>query len=88
VRSMPVTPEILLAYPGMVTSIGVRQISHFRRARTDLARLPVFVLQLTLVMVPIRIIAFATMLHQGWGTRTTSVRGSVRETVCAESGHG
>jgi hyaluronan synthase len=88
IRSTPVTPEILLAYPGMVTSIGVRQISHFRRTGSDLVRLPVFVLQLTLLMVPIRIIAFATMLHQGWGTRTTSVRGSLRETACAEPGHG
>jgi hypothetical protein len=85
---MPVTPEVLLAYPGMITSIGVRQIGHFRRTRSDLLRLPVFVLQLTLVMVPIRIIAFATMLHQGWGTRTSLVRGSMRETVCAEPGHG
>jgi hyaluronan synthase len=88
VRSSLVTPEFLLAYPGMVTSIGVRQISHFRRTRSDLARLPVFVLQLTLLMVPIRILAFATMLHQGWGTRTTPVRGGLRETACAESGHG
>jgi hyaluronan synthase len=88
VHSTPVAPEILLAYPGMVTSIGIRQISHFRRTRSDLIRLPIFVLQLTLVMVPIRIIAFATMLHQGWGTRTTSLRGSMRETVCAEPGHG
>jgi len=88
VHSTPVAPEILLAYPGMITSIGIRQISHFRRTRTDLARLPIFVLQLTLVMVPIRIIAFATMLHQGWGTRTTAVRGSMRETVCAQPGHG
>jgi hyaluronan synthase len=87
-RFSPDTSELLLVYPGMLTSIGVRQISHFRRRRSDVARLPAFVLQLTLVMVPIRIIAFATMLHQGWGTRTTSVRGSLRETACAESGHG
>jgi hyaluronan synthase len=88
VHTNPVAPEILLAYPGMVTSIGIRQISHFRRRRTDLARLPIFVLQLTLVMAPIRIIAFATMLHQGWGTRATTVQRSMRETVCAEPGHG
>jgi len=87
-RSSLVTPELLLVYPGMLTSIGVRQISHFRRRHADILRLPVFVLQLTLVLVPIRIIAFATMLHQGWGTRTTSVRGSLRETACAEPGHG
>jgi hypothetical protein len=35
-----------------------------------------FVLQLTFVMVPIRIIAFATMLHQGWGTRSAAVEGT------------
>ena len=87
-HSSPVAAEILLAYPGMLTSIGVRQISHFRRTRSDLVWLPLFVLQLTLVMVPIRIVAFATMLHQGWGTRIITVRGGMREAVCAESGHG
>jgi hypothetical protein len=46
------------------------------------------VLQLTFLMVPVRILAFATMLHQGWGTRTTPVHGGIRETVCAESAHG
>ena len=84
----PAASELLLVYPGIITSIGVRQIPHFRRTQGDLIRLPLFVLQLTFVMVPIRIAAFATMLHQGWGTRTTSVRGSLRETACAESGHG
>jgi hyaluronan synthase len=87
-RGRLIDPELLLAYPGMITSIGVRQISHFRRRNSDLVRLPLFVLQLTLVMVPVRIIAFATMLHQGWGTRAPSMRGSLRETACAESGHG
>jgi cellulose synthase/poly-beta-1,6-N-acetylglucosamine synthase-like glycosyltransferase len=85
---MPVAPELLLAYPGMLASIGVRQIGHFRRYPRDLWRLPVFVLQLTFVMVPIRIVAFATMLHQGWGTRTGVVHGGIRETACAESAHG
>jgi cellobiuronic acid synthase len=86
--SMPLAPELLLAYPGMLTSIGIRQIGHFRRSPSDLRRLPLFVLQLTFVMVPIRIAAFATMLHQGWGTRTTSVRGGIRETAWAESHNG
>src|SRR4051794_20429914 len=86
--STPVSPELLLAYPGMLTSIGVRQIGHFRRVPADLLRLPLFVLQLTFVMVPIRIVAFATMLHQGWGTRTTPVHGGIRETLCTESAHG
>ena len=38
-------------------------------ARATSLRLPLFVLQLTFVMVPIRILAFATMLHQSWSTR-------------------
>ena len=38
-------------------------------ARATCSRLPLFVLQLTFVMVPIRILAFATMLHQSWSTR-------------------
>jgi hypothetical protein len=79
---------LLLAYPGMLASIGVRQIGHFRRYPRDLWRLPVFVLQLTFVMVPIRIVAFATMLHQGWGTRTSPLHRTIRETACAESAHG
>ncbi|MFL5896331.1 MAG: glycosyltransferase [Thermoleophilaceae bacterium] len=86
--NMPVAPELLLAYPGMLTSIGIRQIGHFRRTPADLRRLPLFVLQLTFVMVPIRLIAFATMMHQGWGTRTRPVHGGIRETACAESAHG
>jgi hyaluronan synthase len=85
---MPVAPELLLAYPGMLASIGVRQIGHFRRYPRDVWRLPVFVLQLTFVMVPIRIVAFATMLHQGWGTRTRPLHGAIRETAWAESTHG
>jgi hypothetical protein len=58
-----------LGYVGMIASIGLRQVPHFRRHPADLARLPIFVLQLTFVMVPIRILAFATMLHQSWATR-------------------
>jgi hyaluronan synthase len=87
-RGVPVAPELLLAYPGMLASIGVRQIGHFRRYPRDLWRLPVFVLQLTFVMVPIRIVAFATMLHQGWGTRTSPLHRTIRETACPESAHG
>jgi hyaluronan synthase len=61
--------ELSIGYVGMLISIGLRQIPHFRRSPHDLKRLPLFVLQLTFLMAPIRIIAFATMLHQGWATR-------------------
>ena len=61
--------ELALGYVGMLVSIGVRQIPHFRRRPRDLLRLPLFGLQLTFVMVPIRILSFATMLHQSWSTR-------------------
>ena len=66
---LPFAAELALGYLGMVVSIGVRQIPHLRRRPRDVLRLPLFVLQLTFVMVPIRILAFATMLHQSWSTR-------------------
>jgi hyaluronan synthase len=84
---LPMAPELVLGYLGMVTSIGIRQIAHFRRSPYDLRRLPIFVLQLTFLMVPIRIAAFATMLHQGWGTRSAVLRGAVHEAPVAESAH-
>jgi hypothetical protein len=61
----------------MIASMGIRQLPHFQRAPSDVWRLPVFVLQLTFVMVPIRILAFATMLHQDWGARPTVLEGAV-----------
>jgi hyaluronan synthase len=63
--------EIPLGYAGMIASIGLRQIPHFRRVPRDAVLLPFFVLVLTFFMVPIRLAAFATMLHQGWGSRPT-----------------
>ena len=47
--------------------------AHVRRVPHDLKRLPLFVLQITFVMVPIRIAAFATMFHQGWSTRSAAL---------------
>jgi hyaluronan synthase len=69
---LPLRLELPLGYVGMVASIGLRQIPHFRRVPRDAFLLPFFVLVLTFVMVPIRIAAFATMLHQGWGSRPAS----------------
>jgi hypothetical protein len=66
---LPLLIELPLGYVGMVVSIGIRQLAHVRRFPSDLRRLPLFVLQVTFVMVPIRIAAFATMFHQGWSTR-------------------
>jgi hyaluronan synthase len=65
----PLAAELPLGYAGMLLSIGLRQIPHFRRAPADVKRLPLFVLALTFVIVPVRIAAFATMLHQGWASR-------------------
>jgi hyaluronan synthase len=67
---LPLAIELPLGYLGMLASIGVRQTAHVRRVPRDLPRLPLFVLQITFVMVPIRIAAFATMFHQGWGSRS------------------
>ena len=66
---LPLALELPLGYLGMLASIGLRQIPRLRRAPRDIARLPLFVLQITFLMVPIRIAAFATMFHQGWTSR-------------------
>jgi hyaluronan synthase len=68
--ALPFAVELPLAYLGMLASIGLRQIPRLRRVPRDVFRLPVFVLQITFVMVPIRIAAFATMFHQGWTSRS------------------
>jgi hyaluronan synthase len=78
VGPLPLAPALVLAYLGMLASIGIRQLPHFQRSPSDVWRLPVFVLQLTFVMVPIRILAFATMLHQDWGVRPTVLEGAVK----------
>jgi hyaluronan synthase len=66
---LPLAIELPLGYLGMLASIGIRQLAHVRRVPRDFVRLPLFVLQITFLMVPIRIAAFATMFHQGWNTR-------------------
>jgi hyaluronan synthase len=65
----PILVQLGLAYLGMITSIGIRQIPHFARYPKDALALPIFVLQVTFFMAPTRIIAFATMFHQNWHTR-------------------
>ena len=88
-RHLALPVEVVLGYVGMLVSIGVRQIPHLRRRPRDVLRLPLFVLQLTFVMVPIRILAFATMLHQSWSTRPAALPYEFRnEAVLAESAHG
>jgi hyaluronan synthase len=83
----PLGLELPLGYLGMLVSIGLRQIPHFRRVPKDVYRLPFFVLAITFVMVPIRITAFATMLHQGWGSRPALLtsRGVTHAAPVAES---
>ena len=83
----PLPVELVLGYVGMLVSIGLRQIPHFRRVPRDAFRLPIFVLALTFFMVPVRIAAFATMLHQGWGSRPAVLprRGMMHATPVAES---
>jgi len=70
----PLAVELLLGYAGMLVSIGVRQVPHFRRSPADVTWLPLFVFALTFVIVPIRIAAFATMFHQGWASRPGASR--------------
>jgi hyaluronan synthase len=65
----PLLLELGLAYLGMIGSIGLRQLPHLRRYPGDARYLPAFVLVVTFVLAPLRIIAFATMCHTSWGTR-------------------
>ena len=65
----PLWVQLAFAYGGMLLSIGIRQLPHFRRHPADALGLPLFVLQLTFLMAPIRIAAFATMFHQSWTSR-------------------
>src|SRR3954447_21966922 len=67
---LPLRAELPLGYLGMLLSIGIRQWGHVARVPGDLRRLPRFVLEITFLMVPIRIAAFATMFHQGWTRRS------------------
>jgi hyaluronan synthase len=81
--------QVGLGYLGMLTSIGLRQLPHFRRQPRDLFRLPLFAVQLTFFMVPIRILAFASMLNQDWTTRPGNVPlGARHEAPLAQSAHG
>jgi len=83
------TAEVGLGYLGMLTSIGLRQIPHFRRVPRDVLRLPLFAIQLTFFMVPIRILAFASMLNQDWTTRPTHAPlVASHEAPLAQSAHG
>jgi hypothetical protein len=80
--------ELPLGYAGMIVSIGLRQVAHLRRVPRDIRRLPLFALQITFLMVPIRLCAFATMFHQGWRSRSDEPhRSAVRAAlVTSESG--
>ena len=81
--------EVGLGYLGMMVSIGLRQLPHFRRVPRDALRLPLFVIQLTFFMVPIRILAFASMLNQDWTTRPGNVQlGASHEAALPQSAHG
>jgi hyaluronan synthase len=85
VAGLPLGLELALGYAGMVVSIGVRQLGHVRRYPRDLRRLPILVLQLTFVMVPLRIAAFATMFHQDWSSRGREAPAMVRVPVLGDA---
>lgn len=57
------------AYLGAILSIGIRQLPRLRRNPKDILRLPIFVLALTFILVPVRILGFLTMGEQRWSTR-------------------
>jgi hyaluronan synthase len=81
--------QLALGYVGMVMSIGLRQVPHFRRVPRDTARLPLFVIQLTFFLAPIRILAFGSMLNQDWTSRPgPAPLGASHEASLPQSAHG
>jgi hyaluronan synthase len=81
--------QLALGYVGMVMSIGLRQVPHFRRVPRDTVRLPLFVIQLTFFLAPIRILAFGSMLNQDWTSRPgPAPLGASHEASVPQSAHG
>lgn len=77
---------IVLAVLWMLTSRGVRGISHLRRHPSRLLMLPVVAAIVILVALPIKFYAFLTMNKQGWLTRSKNSiggEGQTAATVCA-----
>lgn len=73
-------PIVLAAasYLGAILSIGIRQIPRFRRYPGDILLLPVFVLALTFLLIPVRILGFMTMGEQRWITRQDTARAATQ----------
>ncbi len=68
--SQSLAAQLGLVLFGALLSIGLRHTGHFIKHPSDLLYLPVFVLFLTLIMTPIRIIGFYRLADDlGWGTR-------------------
>jgi hyaluronan synthase len=84
---LPMSAQLAIAYAGMLTSIGLRQVAHFRRYPGDVRYLPLFVLQLTFFMAPTRIAAFATMFHNSWKTRPQPPVAAAPAAVDPEGSH-
>ena len=80
-RPAPLLQALLVGYAGMLLSLGVRQVPHFRRYPSDALLFPVFALALTVVMAPVRLVALATMFHNEWGTRPDIGTHEVEEAV-------
>ena len=60
---------VIIGLCSMMLSLGVRQIVHLKGRPSDIILLPVWVLFMTFIMIPIRIIGFFTMNRQEWMTR-------------------
>lgn len=67
--SIPIWATVIMALVGMNISLGIRQFPHLKENMKDLKYLPLYVLFMTLVMTPIRIIGLLTCYRTGWMTR-------------------
>lgn len=66
----PVYLQVILVSAGLLLSASIRTFSHLRRHPEDWPFVPLYVVFLSLLLTPIRIIGFFRMCHEsGWGTR-------------------
>lgn len=67
---------VLFAILGAAVSVGIRQLYAMRLQPIDILYLPVFVVIMTFIMVPVRVIGLARCADDlGWGTRKAAYKG-------------
>lgn len=67
--NIPLWQTLIMGLVGMNISLGIRQFPHLKENINDLKYLPLYVLFMTFVMTPIRIVGLITCYKTNWMTR-------------------